>query len=144
MSNPPSTRQYLYSSLVLMATGWGGLVLLLLVLQLPPVVWARWSFFVLWFTALSGTALPFAYFLNTRFPSQPPAESHTIVRQAMWLGVYGCVVAWLQLGRVMAFWVWIGLAGGLIAIEYLIRLRERARWTPPREIPDRNERREGP
>jgi hypothetical protein len=40
-------------------------------------------------------------------------------------------VAWLLLGRVMTFWVWIGLAGGLIAAEYLIRMRERALWRPP-------------
>jgi len=131
MQHSPSAREYLFSSLFLMAAGWGGLTLLIFVFQLPPVVWARWGFVVLWFTALSGTALPIAYFLNLRFPSDPPAEPGTIVRQALWLGVYGCVVAWLQLGDVMAFWIWIGLAGGLIVVEYLIRLRERARWRPP-------------
>jgi hypothetical protein len=31
----------------------------------------------------------------------------------------------------MTFWVWIGLAGALIAVEYLIRMRERALWRPP-------------
>jgi hypothetical protein len=114
-----------------MAAGYGGLALLILAFQLPPVVWARWGFFVLWFMALSGTALPIAYFLNLRFPSDPIAEPHTVVRQALWVGVYGCLVAWLQLGRVMAFWIWIGLAGGLMAVEYLLRLRERSRWRPP-------------
>jgi hypothetical protein len=99
--------------------------------QVPPTVWARWGFFALWLTALTGTALPVVYLLNLRFPSHPPAAPHTIVRQALWVGVYGCLVAWLQLGRVMAFWIWIGLAGGLIAVEYMIRLRERAHWRPP-------------
>jgi len=131
MHRAPTARQYIVSAILLMVVGWGGLVLMVYGLQLPPVVWARWGFFVLWFTALSGTALPVAYFLNLRFPSDPPAEPHAIVRQAMWVGVYGCVVAWLQLGRVMAFWIWIGLAGGFVALEYLIRLRERARWRPP-------------
>ncbi|MFH1185261.1 MAG: hypothetical protein V1755_09525 [Chloroflexota bacterium] len=131
MERPPSARQYLVSSLFLMAAGWGGLVLLIFVFQLPPVVWARWGFFALWFTALSGTALPVVYFLNLRFPSNPPAEPRSIVRQALWVGVYGCVLAWLQLGQVMAFWIWMGLAGGLILVEYLIRLRERAHWRPP-------------
>jgi hypothetical protein len=131
MERPPSARQYLVSSLFLMAAGWGGLLLLIFVFQLPPVVWARWGFFALWFTALSGTALPVVYFLNLRFPSNPPAEPRSIVRQALWVGVYGCLVAWLQLGQVMAFWIWMGLAGGLIVVEYLIRLRERARWRPP-------------
>ena len=115
-----------------MFAGWGGLALMVLVLQSPPVVWARWGFFMLWFIALTGTALPVAYFLNLRFRSIPRAEPHTVVRQAMWVGVYGSLVAWLQLGRVMAFWIWIGLAMGFMAVEYLMRLRERARWTPPR------------
>ena len=131
MQRSPGARQYLISASFLIVAGWGGLALMVYVFQLPPLVWARWGFFVLWFVALTGVALPAAYFLNLRFPSEPPAEPHTIVRQAMWAGVYGCLVAWLQLGRVMAFWIWIGLAGGFIAVEYLIRLRERARWRPP-------------
>jgi len=131
MEHAPTARQYLSSSLFLMAVGWGGLILLIFVFQMPPLVWARWGFFALWFTALSGTALPIVYFLNLRFPSNPPAEPRSIVRQSLWVGVYGCIVAWLQLGYVMAFWIWIGLAGGLIAVEYLIRLRERAGWRPP-------------
>ena len=131
MEHGPAARQYISSSLFLMAAGWGGLILLIFVFQLPPVVWARWGFFALWFTALSGTALPIVYFLNLRFPSSPPAEPGSLVRQSLWVGTYGCVVAWLQLGGVMAFWIWIGLAGGLIAVEYLIRLRERSRWRPP-------------
>jgi hypothetical protein len=131
MERDPSPRQYLISALFLMAVGWGGLVLLILVYEVPPFVWARWGFFALWFTALTGTSLPIMFFLNLRFPSDPPAEPYAIVRQAMWVGVYGAVLAWLQLGRVMAFWMWIGLAGGLIGVEYLIRLREQARWRPP-------------
>jgi hypothetical protein len=131
MEPAPTVRQYLFSALFLMAAGWGGLILLIFILQWPPLVWARWAFFALFFTALSGTALPVVYFLNIRFPSDPPAESHSIVRQALWVGLYGCVVAWLLLGRVMTFWVWTGLALGLIAVEYLIRMRERALWRPP-------------
>jgi hypothetical protein len=124
------------SAVFLMVVGWGGLALMVFVFQLPPVVWARWGFLVLWFTALTGTALPVMFLLNLRFPADPPAAPNVIVRQSLWVGVYGCLVAWLQLGRVMAFWIWIGLAVGLIAVEYLIRLRERARWQPPDAIDD--------
>jgi len=134
MQGSPPARQYLLSSLFLMVVGWGGLALLILVYGVPPFVWARWGFFALWFTALSGTALPITYFLNLRFPSDPPVEPQTTVRQAMWFGVYGSILAWLQLGRVMAFWVWIGLAGGLIGVEYLIRLREQSRWRLPADL----------
>jgi hypothetical protein len=121
-----------------MVLGWAGLALMLFVLNLPPLVWARWGFFALWFIALSGTALPAAYYLNLRFPSGAPIEPATIVRQAMWVGVYGAVLAWLQLGHVLAFWMWMGLAGGLIGIEYLIRFRERSRWLPPADFDDQS------
>jgi hypothetical protein len=131
MERSPSARQYIASSLILMLVGWGGLALLIVAYSVPPLVWARWGFFALWFTALSGTALPLAYLLNLRFPTEPAAEPHTIVRQAAWVGIYGSVLAWLQLGHVTAFWIWIGLAGGLAGVEYLIRLREQSQWHPP-------------
>ncbi len=114
-----------------MLVGWGGLGLLILVFMVPPLVWARWGFFALWFTALTGTALPITFFLNLRFPSDPPAPPNAIVRQAMWVGVYGATLAWLQLGNLATLWVWIGLAAGLVAIESVIRSREKARWVPP-------------
>lgn len=136
MERNPSGSQYMVSALFLMLVGWGGLILIIFVLSLPPLVWARWGFFALWFTALSGTALPLTYFLNLRFPSSPPAEPNAIVRQAIWIGVFGSVLAWLQLGHLTSLWVWMGLAGGLAGIEYLIRLRERTRWRPPRSEDD--------
>ncbi|HEX2698368.1 MAG TPA: hypothetical protein VHM28_11730 [Anaerolineales bacterium] len=136
MDNTPSLRQYLLSSFTLIFIGWGGLVLLIFVFNVPPLVWARWGFFALWFIALAGMALPIVYFLNLRFPSDPPAEPNAILRQALWVGVYGATLAWLQLGHLVTLWVWMGLAGGLIGIEYLIRLRERARWRPPLENDD--------
>ena len=114
-----------------MAVGWGGLVLLIFYFEVPPLVWARWGFFALWFIALTGTALPVTYFLNLRFPSVPPAEAEAVIRQSMWVGFYGSALAWFQLGHLITLWVWMGLAGGLVAIESLIRWRERARWRPP-------------
>ena len=131
MNQGPSARQYVFSGLFLLLLGWGGLALMILFFGVPPLVWARWGFFALWFTGLAGAALPVAYFLNLRFPSEPPAEPQAVVRQALWVGVYGATLAWLQLGHLATLWVWIGLAAGLIAIESLIRSRERARWKPP-------------
>jgi hypothetical protein len=37
-------------------------------------------------------------------------------------------------GRVTAFWIWIGLAGGLAGIEYC-QTGEQAQWHPP-SIPE--------
>jgi|SRR5215208_4037288 len=118
-----------FTSLLLMIVGWGGLYLL--ITQTLPFVWPRWGFFVLVLTALTGTVLPIVYFFHRRFATETPAEASVIVRQALWFGVYGATLAWLQLGRLVTVYVVLGLAGGLTAIEYLMRLREKAHWKPP-------------
>jgi len=129
MNEQPGFRSYLIQALILAILGWGGLALLLN-FSLPFVL-ARLAFFILLVMALTGTALPFVYLLNRRFAGDPPAEPNVIVREALWVGVYGATLAWLQLGRLVTLWVWMGLAGGIIAAEYLIRVRERTRWKPP-------------
>ena len=117
------------ASLVLMIVGWGGLYYV--ITQTLPYVWSRWGFFVLALIALTGTFLPVIYFFHKRVPDEVPAEANVIVRQAMWFGVYGATLAWLQLGRLVTVYVILALAGGLIAIEYFIRLREKSHWKPP-------------
>ncbi|MBI5353179.1 MAG: hypothetical protein HZB50_11115 [Chloroflexi bacterium] len=128
-------KSYLASIIALIIIGWGGLAALLYFSL--PFVWARWGFFVLGIIALTGTSMPFVYFFNQRFPSDPPAESNAIVRQSIWVGVFFATLAWLQLGRLVTLYVILGLAGGLIAVEYFIRLREKANWKKP-TIPDDN------
>ena len=122
-------RNYLLSTLALLLIGWGGIAALLYFSL--PFVWSRWGFFVLGIMALTGTVLPVVYFFHRRFPAEPPAESNVIVRQALWVGVYAATLAWLQLGRLVTLYIILGLAGGLIAIEYFIRLREKANRNPP-------------
>lgn len=131
MPEAPSFRLFLYPTLALMIGGWGGVVLLWFFTQ--PLVWPRWAFFVLLFMALTGTALPIVYFFHLRFPTDPPASSRVILRQAQWVGVYGLVLLWLRWGNLLSLWFTLGLAGGLIAIEWLIRLRERSLWKPPED-----------
>lgn len=122
-------RDYLASTLALMIIGWGGIAALFYFSL--PYVWSRWGFFVFGIMALTGTALPVVYFLHRRFPSEPPVESNVIVRQALWVGVYAATLAWLQLGRLVTLYVILGLAGGLIATEYFIRIREKANRRTP-------------
>ena len=128
-SHPINFRTYLPSTLALVIVGWGGIAALIFFSL--PFVWARWGFFVLGIMALTGTALPVVYFLHRRFPTEPAAESNVIVRQALWVGVYAATLAWLQLGGLVTLYVILGLAGGLIASEYFIRLREKANRQPP-------------
>jgi hypothetical protein len=113
----------------LILAGWGGIAALLAWAQ--PLVWFRWAFIALFFLALTGLALPIIYFFHLRFPSNPPAGPRVIVRQAQWVGVYGVLLLWLRQGDLLSLWLTLGLAGGLLAIESLIRLRERSRWQPP-------------
>ena len=132
-SQPLTFRNYLISTLALMIIGWGGIAALFYFSL--PYIWSRWGFFVLSIMALAGTALPIVYFLHRRFPTEPPAESNVIVRQALWVGVYAATLAWLQLGRLVTIYVILGLAGGLIATEYFICIREKANRQLP-VIPD--------
>ncbi len=128
-SKPITFRGYLSSTMALILMGWGGVAVLLY--YSLPFVWARWGFFVFGIMALTGTALPIVYFFHRRFPTDPPAAPNVIVRQSLWVGVYAATLAWLQLGRLVGLYVILGLAGGLIAIEYFIRMREKATRTPP-------------
>ncbi len=121
-------RSYLASTIILIFFGLGLVALELF--GFKPTVWARWLFFFGCDLGLTGLALPAAWFLNIRFPSKPPVEPYVVVRQAMWVGVYGATLLWLQKDRLVTFWMAAGLALGLAAIEYLIRMRERSRWKP--------------
>jgi hypothetical protein len=128
MTPKPSFRPYITPTLILLLLGWGGLYALALFTL--PFVWARWGFFALWVVALTATSFPVVYFVTTRFSSEK-MEPQVLVRRALWVGVYGATLAWLQLARLINVYVILGLAFGLVAIESLLRLRERARWHAP-------------
>jgi hypothetical protein len=124
---------YLASAISLFVLGWATAAIA--VFMLTPTLWARWLLFFGGTLGLTSLALPATWFLNLRFPSEPPAGPYVIVRQAIWVGVYGAVLIWLQQVRLVTLWSSLGLAAGLIAIEYLVRMREKARWLP-KPIPD--------
>jgi len=134
MDSQPSTfRNYLPSTIALILVGWGGLAATLYFSL--PFVWSRWAFFIFIIMGLTGIALPAVFYLHQRFPEEPPADPNVLIRQSLWVGVYGATLAWLQLGRLVTLYVILGLAGGLIAAEYFIRIREKAnRRMPP--VPD--------
>lgn len=124
----PFFRIYLPASLTLTLLGWAG-VLLVTNLSLPTLS-PRWLFFFVWVMALAGPALPIVYFIHVRFPSKPPVDSGTIIRQATWAGVYGATMLWLSMGRVLNFAIAVILLVALVVIEVLLRLRERSRFNP--------------
>ncbi len=124
-------RTFLPLSIVLTLIGWGGLFIL--IQSAVPRLGPRWLFFFLGVLALTGPALPIVYFLNLRFPSDPPVQEMVILRQALWVGVFGSTIAWLQLGRVLTMGLALILAGAFLLIEFLLRLFERSRWNPNNE-----------
>lgn len=124
----PSVSSFLPTAIILAVAGWGGLIWL--IQYTLPTVGPRWLFFFLGVIALTGTALPIVAFLNRRFPTNPPATSVVILREAILVGLYGPLLAWLQLGRVLNPALAVLLAAGLVAIELLLRMRERSRWKP--------------
>lgn len=121
-------RTFLPLSVILSIMGWGGL--LIVIRSTLPTLGPRWLFFFLVVLALTGLSLPIVYFLNLRFPSDPPVQEMVILRQALWVGVFGSTVAWLQLGRVLTMGLALILAGVFVMIEFLLRLFERSRWNP--------------
>ena len=135
MENRPNSsfKPYIASTILLFIIGWG--IAAYSVLSLPPTVWARWLLFFGGTLGLTSLALPATWFLNLRFPSEPPVGTVVILRQAIWVGVYGAVLTWLQQERLVTLWTALGLAAGLIAMEYLIRMRENARWQPSPNLP---------
>jgi len=124
-------RTFFPLSVVLSTLGLGGL--LIVIRATLPTLAPRWLFFFLGVIGLTGFSLPLIFFLNKRFPSDPPVEGMVILRQALWVGVFGSTVAWLQLGRVLTGGLALILAGVFVMIEFLLRLFERSRWNPKKD-----------
>ncbi len=125
----PTFRPYLLATLIMFIAGWAGLYSL--VNFTLPTLGPRWAFFFLAVLALTGTALPIIYFINRRFNLKNFPAANVIIRQALWVGVYGATLAWMQLGRVATVNLAAGMAFGFVLTEVLIRMREKAQWIPP-------------
>ncbi len=123
-----SVKSFLPASCLLIVIGWGGVVAVVMVML--PTLGPRWLFFFLSVLAVTGTALPVVAFLNRRFPSTPPATKGAVLREAILVGIYVPTLAWLQLGRALTFPLALVIAVGLLALEWLLRLRENSRWEP--------------
>jgi drug/metabolite transporter (DMT)-like permease len=126
--NAPSPNRLplslLIATLVLAAVGWTGVILI--TNQTLPTVGPRWLFFVVWLIALTGTAIPFAHYLNKRFAKVMPPDG-VMLRQSLWVGLFGATCAWLLLGRALNWASALLLAAALIAIEGFLILRDRSR-----------------
>lgn len=124
----PHVSTFLPYAILLMLLGWGGFFYLGQYTE--PSGGTRWALYFCLTLAFTGTALPITAYLNTRFPSIPPATSSVVVREALWVGIYFPTLGWLQYSRVFTMAVALILALGLVIIEWLLRLREKAQYKP--------------
>jgi hypothetical protein len=123
----PSYRRFILPTLLMAIGGWVGLAII--TNYTLPTVWPRWGFFALIVIALTGSAMPVVYIINRTFStSLRPA---TILRESIWVGVFGATLAWLQLGRILNFSIGLWLLVGIVIIEYLMRWRENPNPAPP-------------
>jgi hypothetical protein len=124
----PSVKSTLPAAIILSVTGWFGVYYL--ITETLPTLGFRWLFFFFSVLAISGLLLPFVAYLNLRFPTKPSATRISVVREASIVGIFFATLAWLQLGRVLTPGLGFLVAGCLILMEILIRLREKSRWEP--------------
>jgi hypothetical protein len=119
------------AAVLLAISGWAGLFL---VVNLSlPTIGPRWLFFTLLTAAVTGTALPFLWLLHRRFDREAsPIAGSALLRQAILVGLFASLLTWLQINRSLSLGLAIVVAAGLAAIDFLIRLTERARWWPGR------------
>ena len=120
MDEKPTFRPFIFSALVLMILGWGGLAAIMTFTL--PTLWPRWAFFALTLMAFTGTALPVSFLLNQRLLSN---GAWVVTRQAIWAGIYAAILAWLQIGRILNFSVALWFVLGFLGLEFIIQLRER-------------------
>jgi heme/copper-type cytochrome/quinol oxidase subunit 4 len=126
----PSVQSIFILSGVLAGSGFLGLVIL--IFATLPTLGPRWLFFFFLTLLAIGVSLPLIHFLHRRFPSEPLVNTGILLRQAIWVGVYVDLLVWLQLGRALDTARAVFIAIGLIVIEFLLRMRERSEFQPPK------------
>lgn len=135
MQNQTSDNAWLSFTLaawMLALLGWGGLIGLVGYVDPRIGPLPLWAFFVLWLMAITGTVTPFVHYLNRRFAREamPP---NVVLRQSLWVGLFGATCAWLLRSGLLNTATVILLLITLVGVEWFLRLRERARWAPDAE-----------
>lgn len=89
-----------------------------------PTLGPRWLFFFLWALAVTGTALPFVWFLQRRFGGRRAPPPGVLLRRALGMGLYATLLAWLQVNRSLDLSLAVLLAVGLLAFEWILSVLE--------------------
>lgn len=91
------------------------------------VIFAFLASVIVFFT---GLALPLSYYLNRRLSppalrNQPPPFL-SVIRQALWVGLWFAFCLWLQMNRTLGVAVAVLVAAVLILFEVVLQIRARA------------------
>ncbi len=124
-----SSQSYTLAGLLLAALGWAGLTALIMYVDPRNGPLPVWAFFVLGLLAATGTAMPFVRLLNKRFSRDLPGPD-VILRQSIWVGFFAVTCAWLLRNGLLNPATVLLLLLAVAGVEWFLRLRERARWTP--------------
>jgi hypothetical protein len=127
----PSFRKILIIGCSLGILGIGGITFLLYFTK--PTLEFRWLFFFLSLIGISGFSLPILSFLHQRFSDPDTVNQAVLLREAILIGFIGNLLAWLLIGDMLTFALFLLIIAGGVTIEYLIRLTEKAQWRPKRE-----------
>jgi hypothetical protein len=132
MSEKPYSgyRSLVLAAIVMAVLGWLGLYML--TFATLPTVGPRWLFFFLWVLATTGTAIPFIWLLHRRFSTERQAPSSVLLRQSLWIGLFGSLCLWLQFNRTLTLSLAILLGVRFTVMEWFLGLVERSRWRPNR------------
>jgi hypothetical protein len=76
--------------------------------------------------AVTGLALPLAYYLNRRFGNAPDHHFLVVLRQGMWVGIWAAFIVWLQMNRAFNWGVVLLVAVVFALFEILLQVRTRA------------------
>lgn len=104
--------------------GWPALVLVMVGTR--PTIGPRWLFFFTWTLAMTGTALPFVWFLQRRFGGRRPPTASVLLRRALGVGLYAALLAWLQVNRSLDLSLAVLLAVGLLSFEWILGVLQQA------------------
>jgi hypothetical protein len=89
--------------------------------------------------AVTGLAMPVAYFLNKRFDPQfrdgGSPTMMTVTRQSLLAGLWVAFCFWLQMNRTLGIAVAALVAGVFILFEILLQIRARAAAMQQQHLP---------
>ncbi|MBI9048569.1 MAG: hypothetical protein JEZ00_04065 [Anaerolineaceae bacterium] len=127
----PSFRKIIITGVSLGLLGIGGIIFLIYFTK--PTLQFRWLFFFLSLIGFSGFSLPILGLIHQRFSPPESINESVLLRESIMIGFFANLLAWLMIGDMLTFALFLLLLAGVVTIEYLIRLTEKSQWRPNRE-----------